>query len=195
MNYLAHAYFSHNEPGTIIGNLISDFIKGKKQFDYPPEIQKGIRLHRAIDMFTDSHPAIGDAKQIFRPHYRLYAGAFVDVAFDYFLANDIQLFPAEYDLQLFSQRVYAAIDEYNDWLPEHTKGYFARMQEQNWLYNYRYVWGMEKSFAGVVYRSAYLNDSSTAVMLFEENLFHLKDSYMEFIPDLKQMVDAFRMPE
>ncbi len=43
MNYLAHAYFSFNQPPVIVGNLISDFIKGKKQFDYPAEIQKGIR--------------------------------------------------------------------------------------------------------------------------------------------------------
>jgi len=88
LNYLAHAYLSFDQPEIIVGNLISDFVKGKKKFDYPPGIQKGIALHRAIDTFTDSHPATKEAKEVFRPHYRLYAGAFIDVAYDHFLAND-----------------------------------------------------------------------------------------------------------
>lgn len=193
MNYLAHAYFSHNEPPTLVGNLISDFIKGKKQYDYPMEIQKGIRLHRAIDRFTDDHPAVAEAKQVFRPHYRLYAGAFVDVAFDYFIANDPYLFPTEVDLMLFTRKAYSAVREYEEWIPENMRGYFARMQEQNWLYNYRFVWGIQKSFGGIVYRSAHLQDSETAAMLFEENFFRLKRAYEDFIPALKEMVDGYKM--
>ena len=42
--------------------MISDFVKGKKQFDYPINIQKGIQLHRAIDTFTDQHHATKAAK-------------------------------------------------------------------------------------------------------------------------------------
>src|ERR1700754_3986396 len=79
VNYLAHAYLSFNQPAVVVGNLISDYIKGKKQFDYPDDIRHGIVLHRAIDTFTDEHPVIKTAKEIFRPHYRLYSGAFIDV--------------------------------------------------------------------------------------------------------------------
>ncbi len=35
MNYLAHAYLSFNDPDVLAGNMISDFVKGKKKFDYP----------------------------------------------------------------------------------------------------------------------------------------------------------------
>ncbi len=62
MNYLAHAYLSFNMPDILVGNMISDFIKGKKQFDYPLPVQKGIRLHRAIDTFTDTHAATQELK-------------------------------------------------------------------------------------------------------------------------------------
>ena len=65
--------------------MISDFVKGKKKFDYPAGIQKGIMLHRHIDNFTDTHEATREAKEIFRPHYRLYSGAFVDVVYDHCL--------------------------------------------------------------------------------------------------------------
>jgi len=189
MNYLAHAFFSHNDPATMVGNLISDFIKGKKQYDYPEEIQKGIKLHRAIDTFTDAHPAVAEAKQVFRPHYRLYAGAFVDVAFDYFIANDPKLFEAEDDLAQFARIAYQNLQLHADWIPEIARGYFERMQQQNWLYNYRTIWGIQKSFGGIVYRSAHLTDSATAATLFEENLSILQQHYDDFIPGLIELVE------
>jgi len=85
MNYLAHAYLSFGRPGLLAGNMISDFVKGKKKFDYPAEIQNGIALHRFIDSFTDSHSATKEAKVIFRPAYRIYSGAFIDVVYYLFL--------------------------------------------------------------------------------------------------------------
>jgi acyl carrier protein phosphodiesterase len=39
MNYLAHAYLSFNDPEILVGNMISDFVKGKKKFDFPLRIQ------------------------------------------------------------------------------------------------------------------------------------------------------------
>jgi acyl carrier protein phosphodiesterase len=66
------------------------------------------------------------------------------------------------------------------------------MQQQNWLYHYRTVWGIQKSFGGIVYRSAYLTDSATAGMLFEEHISSLRDAYEKFIPDLQQQVEGYR---
>src|SRR5262245_44062659 len=105
MNYLAHAYLSFNDPEVLVGNLINDFVKGKKRFDYPKGIQRGIALHRAIDNFTDQHDATREAKAIFRPAYRLYSGAFVDVVYDHFLAIDENEF-SERSLFEFSVKVY-----------------------------------------------------------------------------------------
>src|SRR5450432_1241794 len=109
MNYLAHAYLYFNKPEILTGNMISDFVKGKKKFDYSPGIQKGIVLHREIDNFTDTHPATREAKEIFRPHYRLYAGAFIDVVYDHFLATDKNEFTAE-GLLLFSENTYKRME-------------------------------------------------------------------------------------
>jgi acyl carrier protein phosphodiesterase len=93
MNYLAHAYLSFEITDITVGNMISDFVKGKQKFDYPFAIQQGITLHRAIDSFTDSHAVTREAKSFFRDPYRLYAGPLVDVAYDHFLANDPLRFP------------------------------------------------------------------------------------------------------
>jgi acyl carrier protein phosphodiesterase len=175
----------------MVGNLISDFIKGKKQYDYPSAIQKGIKLHRAIDTFTDAHPAVAEAKQVFRPHYRLYAGAFVDVSFDYFIANDPNLFKTEQALAQFAETAYAGLRQHTAWIPDQARGYFERMQQQNWLYHYRSIWGIQKSFGGIVYRSAHLTDSSTAATLFEENLSILQQHYDDFIPGLIELVESW----
>ena len=66
MNYLAHAYLSFGMPAITVGNLISDFVKGKQKFTYPAAIQQGIVLHRAIDTFTDTHAVTRKAKTFFR---------------------------------------------------------------------------------------------------------------------------------
>jgi len=109
MNYLAHAYLSFNQPDILAGNMINDYVKGKKKFDYPLDIQKGMLLHRAIDHFTDHHSATQKAKQFFKTDYRLYAGAFVDVLYDHFLANDIAEFASDIELNLFCQTTYASL--------------------------------------------------------------------------------------
>ena len=183
MNYLAHAYLSFNHPGILVGNMISDFVKGKKQFDYPPEIHKGIILHRAIDQFTDQHPATKVAKEFFRPHYRLYAGAFIDVVYDHFLALDENEFPDE-SLLVFSKQVYSILENNAQWLPDGFAVMLPYMKTQNWLFGYRSRLGTEKSFGGVVRRSAYLTESETASMVFNDHYQLLSSCYRQFWADV-----------
>jgi acyl carrier protein phosphodiesterase len=184
MNYLAHAYLSFNHEEILVGNLISDFIKGKKKFNYPEGIQKGIALHRAIDTFTDTHEVTKLAKDIFRPFYRLYSGAFVDVVYDHFLATDPDEFTEE-RLQSFSENVYNVMNLYRNHFPERFAHIFPYMKTQNWLFNYRTKWGTELSFGGIVRRASYLTESETAASLFEEHYNSLHECYRSFFPDLK----------
>lgn len=184
MNYLAHAYLSFNEPEIVVGNMISDFIKGKKKFDYPPAIQQGIQLHRDIDQFTDQHEVTRQVKEVFKPNYRLYSGAFADIVYDFYLANDKSAFTDD-SLFDFSQQVYSILDIYKEFFPASFAQMYPYMKKQNWLYNYRLRSGMEKSFGGLVRRAIYLTESDTAFRLFEENNEILGTYYRSFFPDLK----------
>src|SRR5687767_11792848 len=168
MNYLAHAYLSFQHPEILVGNMISDFVKGKKKFDFPESIQKGIALHRAIDRFTDEHEASKKAKGVFRDTYRLYSAVFVDVVYDHFLACDENEFPGE-SLLHFSSQVYRVLEKNFLILPEKFQQVFPYMQAHNWLYHYRFRWGIERSFGGLVRRSAWLTESDSAFLLFNEN--------------------------
>ncbi len=185
MNYLAHAYLSFNDPDLLAGNMISDFIKGRKQFDYPERILAGIKLHRAIDEFTDSHAATREIKNLFRPAYRLYAGAMTDVVYDYFLANDEREFLSEEALEEFTQTTYSLLNEKTDFFPEPFAKMFPYMRSQNWLFNYRYDEGMQKSFGGVARRAKYITETSSAFEVFMGNKALVKNSYDAFFPEVK----------
>ena len=194
MNLLAHAYLSFNDPFILTGNMISDYVKGKKQYDYPKEIHNGIVLHRSIDEFTDQHPATKKAKQYFRNDYRLYAGAFIDVVFDHFLANDEKEFKNEKGLAAFSLTVYKMLNAQKDHLPLPFKKMLPYMESSDWLYNYRLMEGMRQSFGGLVRRSKYLNDSSKGFLIFENNYDELSGCYEEFFPSVKSYA-AHRLSE
>ena len=190
MNYLAHAYLSFNKSGILVGNMISDFVKGKKKYDYPEQIQQGIAVHREIDQFTDAHSATKEAREIFRPAYRLYAGALIDVIYDHFLALDENEF-TDKSLKAFSINTYALLDQFTDHFPEKFSMMYPYMKSHNWLYNYRYRQGIEKSLAGIVRRAKFLEESDTAYALFNENYDKLKNLYQQFFPELKSMTLNF----
>ncbi|MBC7889960.1 MAG: DUF479 domain-containing protein [Ferruginibacter sp.] len=185
MNYLAHAYLSFYQPGILTGNMISDFVKGKQKFDFAPVIQKGIALHRAIDEFTDFHPVTQKAKAYFKKEYRLYSGAFVDVVYDHFLANDEKEFADETKLESFCRETYMTLQNDTDGLPVKFLQMLPYMQQQNWLYHYRFKSGIEKGFEGLVRRAAYLSESSIAYKIFNEHYYELGECYQIFFPLLK----------
>jgi acyl carrier protein phosphodiesterase len=190
MNYLAHAYLSFEQPGILAGNMISDFVKGKKKFSYPPDIQSGMKLHREIDQLTDIHPAIRNITQIFKPAYRLYGAAITDVVLDHFLANDTHEFN-ETSLLAFTENTYRSLDAYQEFFPETFRQMYPFMKSQNWLFNYRYRWGIEKSLGGLVRRATYMKESDTAFRLFNEHFEELKSGYEAFFPDVKLLATAF----
>jgi acyl carrier protein phosphodiesterase len=191
MNLLAHAYLSFNYPAVLVGNMISDYVKGKKKFLYEPTIQQGIALHRIIDEFTDNHPATQEAKLFFKADYRLYSGAFVDVVYDHFLANDPKAFADESALNLFAQHTYTLLIQYEKVMPERFARMLPYMQSQNWLYNYRYAQGIERSFEGLVKRAAYLNESAIAFKIFQQEYPSLQKCYDNFFPHLKLLAETW----
>ena len=185
MNYLAHAYLSFDHPGILVGNMVSDFVKGAAKFSFNGIIQQGINLHRDIDSFTDTHPATREAKSVFQPAYRLYSGAIMDVLYDHFLANDPEHFDPE-SLRLFTSKTYQQLEDNAQHLPPRFLQVLAYMKTEDWLFHYSSTSGIRKSLSGLVRRAAFLTESTTAYNLFIEHYVRLKDCYQAFFPDVKQ---------
>jgi acyl carrier protein phosphodiesterase len=186
MNYLAHAYLSFRDPSILAGNMISDYVKGKKKFDYPERVQEGIMLHRFIDQFTDDHPVNHELQKIFKPHYGLYSGPIVDVILDYFVANDVKLFDPQ-SLMEFSLDVYEMLDPFQPIFPEKFSRMFPYMRSQNWLYHYQFQEGIWNSLGGLARRAKYINETGTAFRLYMENIETIQAGYNEFFPELQKM--------
>jgi acyl carrier protein phosphodiesterase len=184
LNYLAHAYLSFGDPDILAGNMISDFVKGKKKFEYPDRLQMGISLHRKIDEYTDTHPATRQAKELLKETAGPYAGPFVDIIYDHFLAND----PYEFEegaLSIFSQQTYKQLEAYEKWLPEKFRQFFFYMRTQDWLYHYKSTEGIARSFQGLCRRAKYINDPEPVFEAFMTHYEALKMAYDFFFPHVK----------
>ena len=185
VNYLAHAYLSFNDPEVVTGNLISDFVKGKKKYEYRPGILKGINLHRAIDEFTDEHPLNKKTARVFKPAYGLYSAAFLDVTYDHFLAMKLAA-TGQQAFEQFTNKIYNDIAGFEPELPENFKNIFPYMRKHNWLYNYQFSFGIQNSFEGLAHRAKYISDSQTAYHIFENNYDALGSAFEEFFPQLRE---------
>lgn len=185
MNYLGHAFLSFGDTDILTGNMIADHIKGMKALQHFPEgIQKGIKLHRKIDLFTDTHPANQRAKLWFRETYGLYSGAIIDTVYDHFLANDPKHFPSEKQLFDFTQKTYNQLSSNQQYLPEIFASYFPHMQQHNWLYGYRMLPGVQRSLTGLSRRAKYMPPVEEAYNIFIAHFYQLNQCYYEFMDDV-----------
>lgn len=92
MNYLAHIFLSGPNRKVQLGNFVGDAVKGSSYKNYPSDIAKGIQLHRAIDDYTDHHPAVCEVVHRLQPEFGRYSGVLLDICFDYLLASRFESF-------------------------------------------------------------------------------------------------------
>jgi len=186
VNYLAHAYLSFGDSDILAGNMISDFVKGKKKYEYSARIQMGITLHRKIDEYTDSHPATREAKEYLKKPAGPYAGAFVDIVYDHFLANDPYEFEGD-SLAEFTENTYRQLAPFQNDFPEKFQRFFYYMQMQDWLFNYRSTQGIHNSFRGLCHRAKYIHDAEPVFEAFLTYYEELKMTYEFFFPHVKTL--------
>lgn len=169
--------------------MISDFVKGRTQYHFPEGIQKGIRLHRLIDDYTDQHAATHSAKLVFRPHYRLYSAPIVDVVYDHFLAADRTLHSEE-ELKTLASETYAVLDANAHLLPPRFAAMLPYMKQDNWLYGYQTPDGIRRSLQGLMRRASMADDGAMAFQLLQTHRSQLEAHYLLLLPDVKQFAKA-----
>ncbi len=186
MNILAHAYLSNRHPELLIGNFIGDFIKGdpaNARHKLTPGEVAGVRLHRAIDSFTDAHPAVAAVRDLLRPRCHKYAGAAVDIFFDHFLAVDFQRLTND-SLSGFIHVFYQTLQENHVRLPVPAARMADYMIRQDWLTNYQFTEGIDRSLTGVSRRTAFPSGLDTAIEDFTEYYDQIAAHFAYFWPAL-----------
>src|SRR3990167_2061737 len=108
MSSRAHLHLGGDAPAQLLGSLYGDFVKGPLAGQWPADIEAAIRLHRRIDVFTDSHPLQLQARARFAVERRRYSGILLDVFFDHCLALHWADYAAE-PLPRFTVRVYQVL--------------------------------------------------------------------------------------
>jgi len=135
MNYLGHLVLSGSDEKILLGNFLGDHVSNKTLHLYNSTIQRGIKLHREIDLFTDSHPISRELRAILFDQYRHQSRVILDLFYDHFLATDFR----DFQVVSLSDYVIKASDILQKQLhlmPESAKHYFMAMQKYGWLKGY-----------------------------------------------------------
>lgn len=183
MNYLAHLHLGGPQSGALLGSLYGDFVKGPLQGRWPAQIEAGIRLHRQIDAFTDSHPLVLQAKARFPNERRRYAGILIDLFFDHCLAAHWHDY-ADEPLDEFTARVYQVLREEAE-LPGKLAVIAPRMAAQDWLGSYREFSVMEQVVAGMSRRLSRPEGLAGGVRELERLYQPLQQDFRAFYPELQ----------
>ncbi|PVZ16219.1 MULTISPECIES: ACP phosphodiesterase [unclassified Pseudomonas] len=147
MNYLAHLHLGGPGEQQRLGSLYGDFVKGPLEGRFSPALEASIRLHRAIDRYTDSHPLVLVALARFPKERRRFAGIVLDVFFDHCLARYWHRY-CEEPLATFSASVYRLLERTDD-LPGRLAQTAPHMIAHDWLGAYQRFEVLEGVFEGI----------------------------------------------
>lgn len=190
MNYLAHAYLSFGNEELLVGNLVGDFVKGKKQLEkYPKSIQDGIFLHRFIDSYSDNHLILKQSIERLKPTQKRYSPVVVDIFYDYFLANNWSIF-SEQSLDDFALATYAQLEHNFDIMPERVSRIFKKMISHNWLVGYQQEARIEYAFERLAERVKNEHHLLNAINDLRQHKEELNKDFLLFFPDLIQSAKA-----
>lgn len=167
MNYLGHFILSHPNQELVTGNFIGDFVKGNDYLNYPEGISRGIKMHRFIDEYTDTHESSMHCKSLLRPIVGKLSGVALDILYDHILANNFSNY-ATYSLTDFAGSCYTIISERKSYLPLKGRYVFYHMKKNNWLCRYDSAEGIQTTLRNMSRR-----------IQFENNLLHSYNIYLE----------------
>ena len=136
MNFLAHALLGRSEPALRVGGLAGDWVKGVLPAGLPEDLSRGVALHRAIDSFSERHAAFRASRQRVSAPRRRYAGVLVDMFYDHLLAREWWRY-SDVALDCFARETYVLTERRLEQLPEHFRGAFLAMRDNDWLQGYR----------------------------------------------------------
>ncbi|MEC8299835.1 MAG: ACP phosphodiesterase [Pseudomonadota bacterium] len=135
MNFLAHFALSSKNQNLSIGSFLGDFVKGRLSGQYNREVEIGIKLHRAVDAYTDRHLLTRLSRERFGTRFRRIGGIMTDIAYDHLLALSWDSFYDE-PLGSFSDRALKDVLAYKS-LPRKAENLARIMLRKNSLENYK----------------------------------------------------------
>lgn len=171
---------------------MADFVKGNVEGRFPPEVVEGIRHHRRLDLFTDSHEIFAASRRLVSVPRRRYAGVIIDVVYDHFLARDWDKYSST-TLDEFVDVVYTNLRAHRLALPYPVPLAIEKIVCDDWLRGYATVEGIDRTFRRISRRLRHENPLATAVEELEQNYDELQAHFHSFFPDvLEQFCESVK---
>lgn len=191
MNHLAHARLAGPEPLDIAANLMGDFVRGRLSGRFPPRVTAGIRLHRAVDAFTDDHPLHRQSRRRLEPPFRRYAPILVDIYYDHFLARHFRHFH-ELPVERFSGFVYDALERHEAVLPQPLRRLVPIWRRRDLLAAYADLQVIDQVLSGLAGRLKRDNPVHLGGTPLRESYRAFESDFLAFFPDLLDFARAER---
>ncbi len=194
MNFLAHLYLSGDDKDLILGNFIADMVKGKQIEKFSPGIIRGIKMHRMIDEYTDSHKIVARSKSRLSSKYRHYSAVIVDMYYDHFLARNWKDY-SDVSIDNFLNNAYNVLLGNYLLLPLKAQKILPFMISANWLVNYGDLERLQKNFEGLSRRTPFESGMENAVGDLIENYGDFLSEFREFFPQLVDYVSRLKIKQ
>lgn len=191
MNYLAHVFLAEDNYESRVGNFLGDFVKGRLKTQYSPGILKGIKTHRKVDVFTDSHEIIKNSRRFVSPERRRWAGVILDIIFDHFLSKHWSEF-SNVDLDDFISRFYNDLRKFNNSEYNNLDFDFEKIVRKDWISKYRDIEGLEFVFMRLSKRVRVDNPLEGSQHELLDNYTELEENFLIFFPELIEYVEEVR---
>lgn len=191
MNFLGHIFLSGEEKEILLGNFITDHVKGKQQHEYSPGVMKGIQLHRSIDHYTDHHPIVLQGVKRLNGDYGRYASVIIDMYYDHFLSLHWNQYHPE-PIIPYTERIYATLLSYAEILPARTQHMLSYMIRDNWLASYAQMEGLEKALGGMSRRARFESGMESAAAFLLNHYETYRDEFSQFMPEMIKHAEQTR---
>jgi acyl carrier protein phosphodiesterase len=196
VNFLAHIHIAVSCDSDISGNLLGDFVKGDPAGRFPDDIVQGIRLHRFVDSYTDSHPCMREAKRFFPQHLRRFAPIALDMFWDHCLANRWHHFSAHSSLSDFVAGAERNVRNRYESAPElvYPENYMRvteRMWEYNWLESYARLDVLELALQRMSQRSQRVSRLEECFPVLQRYYHEFMEVFEVLYPDVLEASQAF----
>jgi acyl carrier protein phosphodiesterase len=190
MNFLAHLFLSGDDSEMKIGNFIADAVKGNDWADYRPGIGKGIRLHRAIDSYTDYHPVVRRSTQRLQGKFHKYSGIIIDMLYDHYLALHWSDYHAE-PLATYVDSAYNLMMDNYEVLPVRAQKVLKYMMEGNWLLSYADLDSLDRYYQGMARRTPYASGMENAISEIRKHYDQFEGEFRSFFPEIRSFVGVW----
>lgn len=187
MNYLAHAYLSPAEPLVLMGNLWGDLLRPRDYSALPEPMLKGLRLHKAIDAFTDAHLAVDEMMELIRPFQGKYTPVVTDVLMDFMLSTYWQRYHSD-PIETFCEGTYMLVRKHLKWMPDHLHPRIQRMLDHEWLESCKNRYRMERTLVMLSRRASFENQIPDALIPYDLHQEKMDRLFEYFFEDLKRHV-------